>query len=87
MTDADVTRIAEFLNLSEPEFVERYTALRADRRGLTLTSKENDECVFLDGIECTINPVKPEQCAGFPNTWNFPGWRKYCEAIPIPVVD
>jgi hypothetical protein len=30
--------------------------------------------------------VKPEQCAGFPNKWNFTGWRQVCEAIPVPVV-
>lgn len=34
---------------------------------------------------CRIHPVKPEQCSGFPNTWNFPGWRQVCEAIPVPV--
>jgi hypothetical protein len=29
--------------------------------------------------------VKPEQCSGFPNKWNFPGWRQVCEAIPVPI--
>ena len=29
-------------------------------------------------------PVKPLQCGGFPNEWNFPGWREVCEAIEIP---
>jgi hypothetical protein len=29
-----------------------------------------------------VQPAKPVQCAGFPNTWNFPGWREVCEAVP-----
>ena len=39
---------------------------------------------MLDGNRCTIQAVKPIQCRGFPNQWNFPGWRKVCEAIPVP---
>ena len=38
-------------------------------------------CVFLDGPnECRIQPVKPGQCVGFPNTWNFPGFEKKCRS-------
>jgi uncharacterized protein len=40
---------------------------------------------MLDGSACRIHPVKPGQCAGFPNKWNFPGWRDVCEAVPVPV--
>jgi hypothetical protein len=29
-----------------------------------------------------VQEAKPIQCKGFPNTWNFPGWRAVCEAIP-----
>ena len=42
---------------------------------------------FLDGIDCRVNDVKPDQCSGFPNTWNFPGWQDVCEAIPIELED
>jgi Fe-S-cluster containining protein len=84
LTDRDVDRIAAFLGLSVYEFVARYTALRANRTGLTLTEKENSTvCEFLDGADCLINSVKPAQCAGFPNEWNFEGWRDSCEAIPV----
>ncbi len=65
------------------EFTALYTKVRANRQGLTLVEKANHECVFLEGTDCTINTVKPAQCRGFPNTWNFPGWRQVCEAIPI----
>lgn len=43
---------------------------------------------------CTVKIVcampcrgKTHQCARFPNAWNFPGWRKSCEAIPVPSVN
>lgn len=40
---------------------------------------------MLDGDECRIQEVKPVQCRGFPNTWNFPGWEKECQAIEVPL--
>jgi hypothetical protein len=36
----------------------------------------------LQGNDCVINAVKPQQCRDFPNHWNFPGWRTVCEAVP-----
>ena len=83
--DAEIAPIATFLELSEEQFIQRYTRLRSNRRGLSLIEKDNHECIMLDGNACRIHPVKPEQCAGFPNKWNFPGWRDVCEAIPVPV--
>ena len=83
LEEADVTRIAAFLNLSPHEFVDRHTRLGRNRAGLSLEEKSNGECVFLDGIDCTINAVKPAQCRDFPNKWRFPGWRQVCEAIPL----
>ena len=81
--EGEIEAIAGFLSLPLDDFVARFTRLRANRQGLSLIEKPNEECVFLDGINCTIQAVKPHQCSGFPNTWNFPGWQKYCEAIPV----
>lgn len=81
----EVESIAAFLSLSVPDFIEQYTRVRRDRQGLSLIEKPNHECIFLEGIDCQIQEVKPEQCRGFPNTWNFPGWRQVCEAIPLTV--
>ena len=83
VSDAEISRIAAFLELSEGEFFSQYTEVRLNRAGLTLASRPNHECIFLAGIECRIQPVKPDQCAGFPNQWNFPGWRETCEAVPV----
>ena len=77
-------RIAGFLDISVYDFVNRHTRLRANRAGLSLREKENGECVFLDGIDCTIHEAKPSQCRGFPNDWRVPGWRDHCEAVEVP---
>jgi len=31
--------------------------------------------------DCSVQPVKPQQCREFPNHWNFPGFEKTCHAI------
>lgn len=85
VTDADIAALAVFLGLGEDEFIQRHTRLRPTRDGLALNDKPNGECTFLDGVNrCTVQPVKPGQCGGFPNAWNFPGWRAVCEAVPVP---
>lgn len=84
VTEEEVGKIARFLGMRETDFVERCTRLNANRTGLSIIDKPNGECLFLDGVnECRIQPVKPGQCAGFPNDWNFPGWREQCEAIEV----
>lgn len=84
LTEEDIQNLAAFLGLSVYDFVNHYTDLRANRSGLTLKEKEGTTtCVFLDGIDCRVNPVKPGQCAGFPNRWNFKGWREKCRALPV----
>ena len=65
-------------------FVQVHTRLTANRSGLSLLEHADGRCVWLDGIDCRLQPVKPVQCRGFPNEWNFPGWRDVCEAIEVP---
>lgn len=83
LAEGEAERIAAFLKLDVDDFINRYTDLLPNRNGLTLISRPNHECIFLDGRDCAIQAVKPTQCSGFPNTWNFPGWREVCEAIPV----
>jgi Fe-S-cluster containining protein len=82
LTDAEIARLATFLGLRQGEFIERFTRLRDDRRGLSLVERPSGECVFLTGNDCSVQPVKPQQCRDFPNLWNFPGFEKICHAIP-----
>jgi Fe-S-cluster containining protein len=84
LAEGEAEKIADYLGLAFDAFLEQYTQLLPDRSGLGLISRPNHECIFLEGRNvCKIQAVKPRQCAGFPNTWNFPDWRKVCEAIPV----
>lgn len=85
VSDAEIEKISRYLGMSDDDFIDEHTTLRVNRDGLTLKERKNGECIFLDGIDCRINPVKPNQCAGFPNQWNFKGWRDECEAVAVPL--
>ncbi len=84
VTPEELTTIATFLGRDEAEFISSCTRLNANRTGLSIIDKPNGECLFLEGVNtCQIQAVKPIQCAGFPNVWNFPGWREKCEAVEV----
>ena len=82
VTDAEITGLAAFKGMAEHDFIQQFMRLRHDRRGLALQEKPGGECVFLDGNDCAVQPVKPQQCRDFPNLWNFPGFGKICRAVP-----
>ncbi len=82
LTDEEITRLAAFKGMSEASFIQQFTRLRWDRGGLALQEKPNGECIFLDGENCSVQSVKPQQCRDFPNLWNFPGFEQTCHAIP-----
>ena len=84
LEEDEISPIATFLEMTEDAFLDRYTRLRTNRQGLSLIEKESHECIMLEGNSCRIHEVKPEQCKGFPNKWNFPGWRQVCEAKAVP---
>ena len=82
LSDAEITRMAAFLGLSEFDFIQQYTRLRPDRRGLALQDAPAGACILLAGRDCRVQPVKPQQCRDFPNGWNFPGFERICRAVP-----
>ncbi|HEX7860860.1 MAG TPA: YkgJ family cysteine cluster protein [Verrucomicrobiae bacterium] len=83
LTDAEITRMSVHLGVAENDFIQTYTRLNNDRTGLALQDKESGECIFLQGGDCRVNPVKPQQCRNFPNLWNFPGFEQVCSAKSI----
>jgi Fe-S-cluster containining protein len=83
--DAEITRLAAFKGMSEHDFIQQFAKLRADRRGLALKENPDGSCIFLEGDNCAVQPVKPQKCREFPNLWNFPGFEKICHAIPREV--
>jgi Fe-S-cluster containining protein len=82
LESGEIHRLARHLDVPEHEFIQRFTRLSADRRGLSLAEKANGECIFLTGNDCSVQSVKPQQCRDFPNLWNFPGFEQACRAIP-----
>lgn len=82
LTEAEITRLAAHLGLGERDFVAQYTRLRADRRGLVLVEQAEGACIFLEGGDCRVQAVKPQQCRDFPNRWRFEGFREWCRAVP-----
>jgi len=85
LTADEITRLAAFLELSEHDFVQRFTRLTRDRRGLALQEQPDGACVFLVGNDCTVQSVKPQQCRDFPNLWRHPEAAELCRAIPRDV--
>lgn len=87
LEDGEIARMAAHLDVTEHAFIQQYTRLASDRRGLAVMDKPNGECIFLAGNDCAVQPVKPQQCRDFPNLWNFPGFERHCQAIPREVTD
>jgi Fe-S-cluster containining protein len=85
LTNEEIMRLAAFKRLSEPDFIQQFTRLNWNRDGLALQEKPDGGCIFLEGGDCSVQPVKPQQCRDFPNLWNFPGFEKVCHAIPHEV--
>lgn len=83
--DNEMDAIADFLGIEVDDFIQQFTRLRTNRSGLSLIERENHECIMLENGGCKIQPVKPFQCKGFPNRWNFQGWQKVCQAKPVPM--
>ncbi len=87
MTDPEITQLAGFLELGEPEFIQRYTRLTQDRRGLALQEQPDGACVFLADNDCAVQSVKPQQCRDFPNLWRHPEAENQCRAVPQTLSD
>ncbi len=85
LEDGEAEKIAEYLEMDLNEFIDQLTRLRSDRQGLSIIEKENHECSMLENNQCKIHAVKPIQCQGFPNKWNFKGWRQVCHAKAYPL--
>ncbi|MBK1835564.1 YkgJ family cysteine cluster protein [Roseibacillus ishigakijimensis] len=85
LEEGEAEKIAAYLELPLDAFIQEHTQLSANRRHLSLKENPDHSCVWLEGNDCTLQAVKPSQCAGFPNKWNFKGWKSYCEAIPVPL--
>jgi hypothetical protein len=85
LTDSEISRLAVFKGLPETEFIQHFTRLTQDRRGLALMDQPDGACIFLVDGNCAVQAVKPQQCRDFPNLWSFPGAELLCKAKPRQV--
>ena len=82
VSDAEISRIAAFLGMTEAEFIDRETDVAPDRRGLILKSRPDGACAWLtDDNLCRINPVKPDKCRSFPDEWTNSGSHEICPGL------
>ena len=73
---SEVIAISNHLNISKEEFRRKYTTItmhpsrKVKCRCLKpdIDNDGNEVCVFLNGDRCTIYPVRPHTCMGFPFT-------------------
>ncbi|MGM0439728.1 MAG: YkgJ family cysteine cluster protein [Chlamydiota bacterium] len=90
LTEAEIKRIAAFLDLNIYDFTFKYVRQVKGRYSLIEIKRPNGDydCVFLKEGRCTIYPVRPVQCSTFPwwphnlkssETWQQAG--KECPGI------
>lgn len=86
----EIQAIADYLNCSVDDFARSY--LREINGSFALKEDfKNYDCVFLDGKQCRIYPVRPKQCKTFPwwvqNLETKEDWEmaaRRCEGINLP---
>ena len=84
ISDTEAQKIAEYLNISEDEFLRHFTRIIDDQ--LCLVDGNDEHCAFLEKYICNIYEVRPVQCRTYP-FWpenlksNF-RWQLTCEECP-----
>ena len=84
ISEEEITRLANFLKITEEDFIQSYTQLRYDRKGLGVKMLEDGTCIFLGECNvCRVHSVKPSQCKGYPFRWRTRDSALHCQAVPI----
>jgi Fe-S-cluster containining protein len=90
VSQADIRRLAAFLDIPPGRFVRRYTRNVNGERVL-IDSVSSADCVFLRDRTCTVYEGRPTQCRAYPwwlqNIQDVQSWREaaaVCEGIDHP---
>ena len=86
----DIEKLAKFLRMTVPKFIEQYVVLDDDGNRVLLRTQEG--CVFLSGNECTVYEARPKNCVDFPHVvrgegriatrmWEFVDRACYCPIV------
>lgn len=87
VSEEEIVAMAKYLNMPIDEFGKKYLR-RIGQRYSLLERPKTFDCIFLQGKQCTVYPVRPTQCQTFP-FWpsilaNPQAWRDAaigCEGI------
>jgi len=63
VTRKNIQAIAEFINVDEKHFIDKYCQISGKK--FVLAQNKNGYCVFWNKL-CTIHPVKPKMCKAWP---------------------
>lgn len=87
LNDQEIEALADKLQLSINEFIQKYTRL-VDGKLSLIEDPVNFDCVFLKNNRCEVYEARPVQCRTFPwwtqNLKSKKDWQeaaKYCEGI------
>ena len=84
LNKAEISALSRRLNLSESEFIAVY-ARRVDEVW-SIRERANGDCVFFDGVSCTVYEDRPAQCRLFPfwfrNLRSEESWLATCRECP-----
>lgn len=61
----EVSSLATYFNITEDEFLQKYTCLISGKRSLK-ENKKNYDCVFLKNNQCSVYENRPTQCRTYP---------------------
>jgi Fe-S-cluster containining protein len=64
LTEDDITRLADYLKLTQADFEDRFVFRTKNLRRLRVP--RHAQCEFLMGGGCSVHVAKPTQCATFP---------------------
>ena len=81
LSDLEILSLSRYLQMSESEFIDRFTDVSPDRKCLVLKSAPDGACVFLDeNNKCVVHSVKPAKCGSFPYEWTN---KDSCLVCPV----
>jgi len=88
VTEAEISAMAGFLNISTAEFKKKYVRLCNNRFALVERKSQGYDCVFLKDNKCLVYGARPTQCRTFPwwkeNLNSEESWKlaaRECEGI------
>jgi hypothetical protein len=89
INDRDAERLARYLGVKLPAFLNDYTEETAEGR---ILKRNRDGCVFLQGNLCSVYDARPQTCELFPHLvkgngsllsrmWHMPDRAVYCPIV------